>query len=122
MKTLYGKNRTSAKKIQAAKMFEKCYSKISSIANLLAIEIPTAEVYIIDAYCTGAPVSIEKLASELKIHNPNGSANVAKISRLIEEALGSLRQIKDAVEGQFSYNQVKVVLAAIIRDELYKII
>ena len=103
-------------------MFEKCYSKISSIANLLAIEIPTAEVYIIDAYCAGAPVSIEKLASELKIHNPNVNANVAKISRLIEEGLGSLWQIKDAVEGQFSYNQVKVVLAAIIRDELYKII
>lgn len=117
MKALYGKNKASAKKIQATKMFGKSYSKISSIASLLGIEIPTAEVYIIDAYCAGAPISIEKLASELKIRSPN----VDRIARLIEGGLPSLRQIKDAVEGRVSYNQIKVVLAAIIRDELYKI-
>ena len=115
---MYGKNKPSAKKITAAKMFAKSYTTMSNIANLLSIEIPTAEVYVIDAYCAGAPVSLEKLAGELKMFR----SSVEKISSLIESGIPSLRQIRDAAEGKVSYNQIRLVLAAIIRDELNKLI
>lgn len=98
-------------------MFEKSHTKISTIASFLRIEIPTAEVYVIDAYCAGAPVSVEKLASELNL----SPESMEQMSSLIESGLPSLRQIKDAVEGKFSYNQIRLVLAALIRDEQHKI-
>ncbi len=117
-KALYGKNKASPKKIQAAKMFGKSHSSVRAIAEVLRVEIPTAEVYILDAYCAGAPISVEKLANELNVC----SLLSGRISRLIEDGIPTLRQIKDALDGQVSYNQIKVVLAAIIRDELDKIL
>ncbi|CAB3981689.1 Hypothetical predicted protein [Paramuricea clavata] len=118
LKALYGKNKASAKKIQAAKMFGKSHSNIKCIAKALQVEIPTAEVYLIDAYCAGAPmVSIEKLSSELNIH----SHLTNTIARLIEQGLPTLRQIRDALNRKVSYNQIKVVLAGMIRDELDRI-
>ena len=51
-------------------MFGKSHTDIKSIARVLRVEIPTAEVYIIDAYCAVAPmISFEKLASELNINS-----------------------------------------------------
>ena len=115
---LYGKNKPSPKKITAAKMFGKAYTSINTIAKVLRVEVATAEVYIIDAYCAGAPmVSIEKLAAELCIH----SSGVGMISRVITDEIPTLRGIKDALHQEYSYNQIKVVLAGMIRDELYKI-
>lgn len=94
LKVLYGKNKASAKKIQAAKLFGKSHSNIKCIAKALQVEIPTAEVYLIDAYCAGAPmVSIEKPASELNIH----SHLTNTIARLIEQGLPTLRQIRDVL-------------------------
>ena len=99
-------------------MFGNGHSNIKSIAKVLRVEIPTAEVYIIDAYCAGAPmISIKKLASEMNIYSPN----IDKVARLIEQGLPTLRQIKDALDGIVSYNQIKVVLAAMIRDEINEI-
>ena len=116
---VYRKNIASAKKIQAAKMFGKSHSSIKAIAKVLHVEIPTAEVYILDAYCAGAPISIEKLANELNVCSPLSD----RISQLIMDGIPTLRQLKDdALDGQASYNQIKVVLAAIIRDELDKIL
>ena len=117
-KALYGKNIVSAKKIQAAKIFGKSHSSVKAIAEVLRVEIPTAEVYILDAYCAGAPISIEKLANELNVCSPLSN----RIAQLIKDGIPTLRQIKDALDGQASYNQIKVVLAAIIRDELDKIL
>ena len=99
-------------------MFGKGHSTIMSIAKVLRVEIATAEVYIIDANCAGAPmISIEKLASELNIYSPD----IYKVVRLIKQGSPTLRQIKDALGGKVSYNQIKLVLAAMIRDELHKI-
>ena len=70
------------------------------------MEIPTAEVYILDAYCAGAPISIEKLANELDVCSPLSD----RISQLIKDGIPTLRQLKDALDGQASYNQIKVVL------------
>ena len=115
---MYGKNKSSTKKIEAAKI-GKSHVTIKSIAEILRVEIPTAEVYIIDAYCAGAPmIAIEKLGRELNIESPN----VERIAVKITEGLSSLRQIKDALNNEVSYNQIKVVLAGMIRDELGKII
>ena len=81
-------------------MFGKKHSDIQSIAKVLRVEIPTAEVYIIDAYCAGAPmISIEKLASELSIY----SLDIDKVARLIEQGLPTLRQIKDTFHGKVAY-------------------
>lgn len=115
MKLLYGKNKPSKKKIEAAKMFGKSYTDIKSIASVLRVEIPTAEVYIIDAYCAGAPmISFEKLANELNINSPY----IDRIAHQIEAGLPTLRQIRDALHQEVSYNQIKLVLAGMIRDEL----
>ena len=93
-------------------------ANIKSIAKVLRVEIQTAEVCIIDAYCAVAPmISIKKLASELNIYSPN----IDKVARLIEQGSPTLRQIKNALDGIVSYNQIKVVLAAMIRDEINEI-
>ena len=63
-------------------------------------------------------IAIEKLARELNIESPY----VERIAVKITEGLSSLRQIKDALNNEVSYNQIKVVLAGMIRDELDKII
>ena len=99
-------------------MFGKSHSSVKAIAKVLHVEIPTAEVYILDAYCAGAPISIEKLANELNVCSPLSD----RISQLIMDGIPTLRQLKDALDGQASYNQIKVVLAAIIRDDLDKIL
>ena len=80
--------------------------------------IDNKTVYIHDAYCAGAPISIEKLANQLNVCSPLSD----RISQLIMDGIPTLRQLKDALDGQASYNQIKVVLAAIIRDELDKIL
>ena len=96
-------------------MFGKSHTDIKSIARVLRVEIPTAEVYIIDAYCAGAPmISFEKLASELNIN----SLYIDRTAQLIEASLPTLRQIRDALHQEVSYNQIKVVLAGMIRNEL----
>ena len=70
LKALYGKNKPSTKKFEAVKMFGKSHTDIKSIARFLRVEIPTAKVYIIDAFCAGAPmISFEKLVSELNINS-----------------------------------------------------
>ena len=116
LKALYGKNKPSTKKIEAAKMFGKSHTDIKSIARFLRVEIPTAEVYIIDAYCAGAPmISFEKLVSELNIN----SLYRDRIVQLIEAGLPTLRQIRDALRHEVSYNQIKAVLAGMIQDELH---
>ena len=114
MKALYGKNKPSTKKFEAAKMFGKSHTDIKSIARFLRVEIPTAEVYIIDAFCAGAPmISFEKLVSELNIN----SLYLDRIANLIEAGLPTLRQIRDALHHEVSYNQIQVVLAGMIRGE-----
>ena len=115
MKALYGKNKPSSKKIHAAKMFGKSYTDIESIARFLHVEIPTAEVYIIDAFCAGAPmISFEKLLSELNVN----SVNLDRIANLIKAGVPTLRQIRDTLHHEVSYNQIKVVLAGMIRGEI----
>lgn len=100
-------------------MFRKSHATIKSIAKILRVEIPTAEVYIIDVYCAGPPmVTIEKLARELNIE----SHYVERIAVKITDGLSSLRQIKDALNSEVSYNQIKVILTGMIRNELDKII
>ena len=89
-------------------MFMKSYSSIKAIAKFLLVETLTAEVYILDAYCAGAPISTEKLASELNVQNPL----IDRIAGHIEDGVPTLRQIKDGLDAE--------VLAAMIRDELDK--
>ena len=118
LKALYGKNRPSNRKIQAANMFMKSHSSIKAIAKFLRVETLTAEVYILDAYCAGAPISVEKLASELNVHKPL----IDRIAGHIEDGVPTLRQIKDGLDAEVLYNQIKVVLAAMICDELDELI
>ena len=73
----------------------KCLGKVT------LQEIPTAEVYIIDAYCARAPmISMKKLASELNIYN----SDTDKVPRLNERGLPTLPQIKDTLGGKVWYN------------------
>ena len=96
-------------------MFGKSYTDIKSIARFLQVEIPTAEVYIIDALCAGAPmISFERLMAELKVNR----INLDRIANLIKAGVRTLRQIRDTLHHEVSYNQIKVVLAGMIRGEI----
>ena len=96
----------------------KSHSSIKAIAKFLRVETLTAEVYILDAYCAGAPISVEKLASELNVHKPL----IDRIAGHIEDGVPTLRQIKDGLDAEVLYNQIKVVLAAMICDKLDELI
>ena len=47
---------------------KKANTQMSTVACLLCIEILT-EVYVTDANCAGATLSVEKLASKLKLYS-----------------------------------------------------
>jgi uncharacterized protein YpbB len=54
----------------------------------------------------------------LNVHKPL----IDRIAGHIEDGVPTLRQIKDGLDAEVSYNQIKVVLAAMIRDELDELI
>ncbi|CAB3982684.1 Hypothetical predicted protein [Paramuricea clavata] len=69
LRALYGKNKPSSKKIQATEMFMKGENSFLVIARVLNVATATAEVYAIDGYCSGAPLSYQDLASQFNLNN-----------------------------------------------------
>ena len=51
---------------------------------------------------------------ELKVN----SINLDRIANLIKAGVPTLRQIRDTLHHEVSYNQIKVVLAGMIRGEI----
>lgn len=102
------------KKTRAVKLFSKTNAAFDEIARVLSVAEPTAQIYIIDGYCAGAPLSFSKLCDGMKVSSPD----VQTLSTAIKDHGSSLRNIRDMLEGRYSYNQIRLVLAAMVRKEV----
>ena len=85
---------------------------VAVIARELGIAEATVEVYAIDCFAANAPLDKTLLARHMDI-NPESF-------KLIKGAIegckdGKLRTVKDQLD-VFSYNQIRLVLACMIRD------
>ena len=83
---------------------------LSEIARELGVQRPTAEVYLIDALLAGQEVDHERLGNLIGVSDES--------FLLLREELFSktrLSEVKQACPG-FEYNQIRFVLACLIRD------
>lgn len=83
------------------------------IARELGIAEATVEVYAIDCFAANAPLDKTMLARHMEV-NPESF-------QLIKGAIegckdGKLRTVKDHLDDIFTYNQIRLVLACMIRD------
>ena len=82
---------------------------------MLNIAIATVEVYTIDGYCSGAPLSYDDLAVKLGL----GTEDMDLIaSQLLQNINSGLRVVRDALKNAYTYNQIRLVLAVMIRGEI----
>ena len=86
---------------------------VAVIARELRIAEVTVEVYAIDCFASNAPLDKTILACHMEV-NP-------KSFKLIKGAIegckdGKLRTLKDHLDDVFSYKQIRLVLACMIRD------
>ena len=95
-------------------MFMKGQYSFQVIARILNVAVAIAEVYTVDGYCSGAPLSYKDLA--LKLGLSAEDTNVIA-SELQKDNVG-LRIVRDALKNEYSYNQIRLVLAAMIRGEI----
>lgn len=95
-------------------MFMKGQHSFPAIARVLNVVVATAEIYSIDGYCSGAPLSYKDLAQQLGLCEKDMD-NIA--SELKRDDV-SLRSVRDALKNAYSYNQIRLVLAALIRGEI----
>ena len=79
----------------------------------MKIALATAEVYGIDSFAASAPLDPEMLARFLDV--TRGSFAVIK-DAITGNSDGRLRSVRDVLKEQFSYNQMKFVIACLIRD------
>lgn len=109
---LYGKNQPSNKKLRIAEELTKGKS-LTELALELGIAIATAEVYAIDCLAAGRKIAHEQIASYLAISTD--AFQRIKITILSNED-NRLRTIRDSLDEEFSYNQIRFVLACLIHE------
>ena len=86
---------------------------LTQLSSELGITLATAEVYAIDCLAAGRKLDHEILASYLGISTD--SFQRIKMAILSNED-NKLRTIRDAFTEEFSYNQIRFVLACLIRE------
>lgn len=84
---------------------------LTQLSSELGIAVATAEVYAIDCLAAGRKLDHEQLASYVGISTD--SFQRIKIAILSNED-NKLRTIRDALTEEFSYNQIRFVLACLI--------
>ena len=109
---LYGKNQPSNAKMNAYELL-KSGLNYKEIAARLRVQEPTAEVYTIDALAAGAPLDHERMAILLGVAGDTFEAIKKAISSNTDS---KLRSIKDELNESLTYNQIRFVLACMIRD------
>ena len=82
---------------------------------MLNVAVATAEVYTIDGFCSGAPLSYDDLAIKLGLDTDDTNLIAAQ---LLQNINSGLRVVRDALKNVYTYNQIRLVLAAMIRGEL----
>ena len=113
-KSLYGPCKASSKKIEAVNLFLNGKS-FQEIARALRVAVATAEVYTIDGYRAGAPLEFDKLCSEMNITYTDR----VTVCNGIKTHGTTLRNIRDQFQDRYTYNQIRLVLAAMIRDDMH---
>lgn len=106
---LYGKNSISNNKLRSVDAFQKG-KNFEEIGRDLRVQRATAEVYTIDAFAAGKDIDPKRMAELLDVTEESFSA--------LKEALNSktrLSEVKEALP-DCSYNQIRFVLACMIRD------
>ena len=83
-----------------------------AVAGMLHVAEATAQIYAIDSFAAGAPIDHGRLANLLQVTEENFAAIRNCIEKNKEH---KLRSIRDELV-VFSYNQIRFVLACMIRD------
>ena len=109
---LYGKNSPSAGKLSVASRFMGG-KDFQTISCEMGITKATAEVYGIDCLAAGQPLDHDVMASNLNVT----TSTFQRVRRSIEEnGDRKLRTIRDSLQAEVSYNQIRFVLACMIND------
>ena len=109
---MYGKNQPSNGKMQAFELL-KNGRDYKEIASSLRVQQSTAEVYTIDALAAGAPLDHGRMANLLGVTRDIFERVMTVITANTDS---QLRTIRDELGESFSYNQIRFVLACMIRD------
>ena len=107
--SLYGKVKVSNQKLRAVDAFNKGM-RLRDIACELFVELPTAEVYLIDSLVAGKDLDHELLGEYLHITNEHFL--LLRNELLVKPRLSMVKQSYPS----FTYNQIRFVLACLIRD------
>ena len=109
---LYGKNEPSSQKM---KVFQglKLGKDFAHLSSELDIKKGTAEVYGIDCLAAGGSVDHEMIANYLKV-TPDAFHRIKSAIQSNEDL--KLRTIRDGFDLEFSYNQIRFVLACLIQE------
>ena len=110
---MYGKNNLSPKKRLIILEGLKMGKNFSDLAADLSITKATAEVYGIDGLAAGQQIDHEKLARLLDVSMDCFKRIRSKIV-VCEDR--KLRTICDNLSQEFSYNQIRFVLACLIQE------
>ena len=84
--------------------------RLRDIACELCVQLPTVEVYLIDSLLAGKDLDHERLGEYLHITNEHFL--VLRDELLVKPRLSMVKQSYPS----FSYNQIRFVLACLIRD------
>lgn len=109
---IYGDNHASPRKIQVVEELRKGKS-FEMIAREMRVAVATAEVYGIDSFAANAPLDEVMLARYLKL---NRSSFLIIKDAIQKNTDWKLRTIKGSLNGEFTYNQLRFVIACLIRD------
>ena len=107
--SLYEKVKVSNQKLRAVDAFNKGM-RLRDIACELCVQLPTVEVYLIDSLLAGKDLDHERLGEYLHITNEHFL--VLRDELLVKPRLSMVKQSYPS----FSYNQIRFVLACLIRD------
>lgn len=107
--SLYGKVKVSNQKLRAVDAFNKGM-RLRDIACELCVQLPTAEVYLIDSLVAGKDLDHERLGEYLLITNEHFL--LLRDELLVKPRLSMVKQSYPS----FTYNQIRFVLACLIRD------
>ena len=83
------------------------------IAATLAVQEATAQIYTIDAFAAGAPLNHTRMANLLEIQSEDFERIKAAIT---SNSNAKLATIRADLNESFSYNQIRFVLACMIRE------
>ena len=106
---LYGKVEVSNQKLRAVDAFNKGM-RLRDIACELCVQLPTAEVYLIDSLVAGKDLDHERLGKYLHITKEHFL--LLRDELLVKPRLSIVKQSYPS----FTYNQIRFVLACLIRD------